>query len=33
VPYEAILADFRKMYPQWLKIRANGNHRDFAKET
>jgi transglutaminase-like putative cysteine protease len=33
VPYEAILTDFKKRYPQWLKLRANGTHRDFAKET
>jgi transglutaminase-like putative cysteine protease len=33
VPYDTIIADFKNMYPRWLELQANGNHRDFAKES
>jgi transglutaminase-like putative cysteine protease len=32
VPYDTILADFKKMYPRWMALLAVGKHRDFAKE-
>jgi transglutaminase-like putative cysteine protease len=32
VPYEAILADFRKTYPRWMKLVSAGGQRDFATE-
>lgn len=32
VPYDAIIADFKKMYPRWLALVANGGHGDFARE-
>ena len=33
VPYDAIIADFKNMYPRWLEHHTNGKHRDFAKES
>lgn len=32
VPYETILADFRKTYPRWMKLVSAGAQRDFAME-
>jgi transglutaminase-like putative cysteine protease len=32
VPYEAILADFRKTYPRWMKLVSEGRRGDFAAE-
>ncbi len=32
VPYEEIVADFKKMYPRWLAAVAAGGRRDFARE-
>jgi len=32
VPYDAIVADFKKMYPRWLALLATGKHGDFARE-
>jgi transglutaminase-like putative cysteine protease len=32
VPYEEIIADFKKMYPRWLAAEAAGGRRDFARE-
>jgi transglutaminase-like putative cysteine protease len=32
VPYEAILADFKKTYPRWMKLVSAGAQRDFATE-
>lgn len=32
VPYEEIVADFKKMYPRWLEAVAAGGRRDFARE-
>jgi hypothetical protein len=32
VPYEAILADFRRVYPRWLELGARGQTGDFAAE-
>ena len=31
VPYDTIIADFKKMYPRWLALRATGDG-DFARE-
>ena len=33
IPYDAIIADFKKMYPRWLALLATDRHRDFARET
>jgi transglutaminase-like putative cysteine protease len=32
VPYEAILADFRKTYPRWMKLVSAGGQGEFATE-
>jgi transglutaminase-like putative cysteine protease len=32
VPYDTIIADFKKMYPRWLALRATGEYGDFARE-
>jgi transglutaminase-like putative cysteine protease len=32
VPYDMIIADFKKMYPRWLALLAAGRHRDFTRE-
>ena len=32
VPYDMIIADFKKMYPRWLALLARGGHGDFARE-
>ncbi len=32
VPYEEIVADFKKMYPRWLAAVTAGGPRDFARE-
>lgn len=32
VPYETILADFRRVYPRWLEFGARGQTGDFAAE-
>lgn len=32
VPYDTIIADFKKMYPRWLTLLATGKHGDFARE-
>jgi transglutaminase-like putative cysteine protease len=32
VPYELILADFKKMYPRWLALLASGGRGDFTRE-
>ena len=32
VPYEEIIADFKKMYPRWIAVAAAGGRRDFARE-
>jgi transglutaminase-like putative cysteine protease len=32
VPYDVILADFKKTYPRWMKLLGAGGHRDFATE-
>jgi len=32
VPYDAILADFKKIYPRWMKLLSVGEHQDFATE-
>jgi transglutaminase-like putative cysteine protease len=35
VPYDKIVADFKKMYPRWMALRSAGineNDRDFARE-
>jgi transglutaminase-like putative cysteine protease len=32
VPYEAILADLKKMYPRWMKLVSDGRRGDFATE-
>jgi transglutaminase-like putative cysteine protease len=33
VPYDAIIGDFKKLYPRWLALAATGEQGDFAKET
>lgn len=33
VPFEAILADFRRVYPRWVELSGRGARRDFARET
>lgn len=33
VPYEAILADFKKTYPHWMKLLSAGGHGNFATES
>ena len=32
VPYDTIIADFKKMYPRWLALTVTGEHGDFARE-
>jgi transglutaminase-like putative cysteine protease len=32
VPYDEILADFKKMYPRWLAVQPSDGRGDFAKE-
>lgn len=32
VPYDTIIADFKKMYPRWLALLATGGHGDFGTE-
>lgn len=32
VPYEAIIADFKKTYPQWMMLVSNGKRGNFAAE-
>jgi transglutaminase-like putative cysteine protease len=32
VPYETIVADFKKMYPRWMAQLAAGGQRNFARE-
>ncbi len=32
VPYETILADFKKMYPRWMALAGTDGHWDFATE-
>jgi len=32
VPYDAIITDFKKMYPRWLARLATGKNGDFARE-
>jgi transglutaminase-like putative cysteine protease len=32
VPYEAILADFKKEYPRWMALVSGGGHGEFATE-
>ena len=32
VPYDEILADFKKMYPRWLEVRPADGRGDFARE-
>jgi hypothetical protein len=32
VPYDTIIADFKKMYPRWLALLATGGHGDFGRE-
>jgi len=32
VPYDAIIADFKKMYPRWLTVVSAGGPGDFTKE-
>jgi len=32
VPYDVILADFKKTYPRWMELIKAGGHRDFASE-
>jgi len=32
VPYEEIIADFKKMYPRWLAVEPAGGRRDFSRE-
>jgi transglutaminase-like putative cysteine protease len=33
VPYDTIIADFKKTYPRWLALPATGKHEDFDRET
>jgi transglutaminase-like putative cysteine protease len=32
VPYDTIIADFKRMYPRWLALLATGKYGDFARE-
>jgi hypothetical protein len=32
VPYEAIIADFKKTYPRWMAVVSDGKRGDFAVE-
>jgi transglutaminase-like putative cysteine protease len=32
VPYDTIVADFKKIHPRWLVLRAGGDQGDFARE-
>ena len=32
VPYEAIIADFKKTYPRWMVLVGNGKRGDFPAE-
>jgi transglutaminase-like putative cysteine protease len=32
VPYDAIIADFKKMYPRWMTVVSGGGHGEFATE-
>lgn len=32
VPYDEIVADFKKMYPRWLSLQSNDRRGDFARE-